>query len=80
MTKNSHLDFFQNKQKAIDHCMWLNFKYRIPDMNFGIIHGPENNWAVLEEAVTNDMACRGYDENHRWVGFAKAHEIWKTTE
>ncbi len=34
----------------------------------------------LEKLIRHELACRGYDENHRWVGFNKAHEIWKTTE
>ncbi|WP_077399156.1 hypothetical protein [Cellulophaga omnivescoria] len=49
------LDFFNTKEKAIDHAMWLNFKYRIAKIKFGVIHGPENNWAVLEEATVEEM-------------------------
>jgi hypothetical protein len=120
----------------------LNFKYRIAGICFGIIDGPDNNFAVCEQATADEMdmiflnilpknyvemsydeirhmrmdneplphlealmshfstmdgeilryilyakipleklirfemADRGFDENHRWVGFEKANEIW----
>ncbi|WP_027879245.1 hypothetical protein [Mesoflavibacter zeaxanthinifaciens] len=142
MKKDNFLDLFDSKQKAIDHCMYLNFKYRIANICFGVLHGPDNNWAVCEEATAQEMdmeflnvlpkdysemsydnirhirmdqdplphwdsiiglfsvadgeilryilyakipleklirhelAGRGYDKNHRWVGFDKACEIW----
>ena len=53
--KDSYLDLFYDKQKAIDHAVWLNFKYRIANIKFGVIHGPDNNWAVLEEATSEEM-------------------------
>jgi hypothetical protein len=53
--KDNYLDVFDNKQKAIDHALWLNFKYRIANITFGVIHGPDNNWAVLEEATSEEM-------------------------
>ena len=55
MEKNSYLDIFDSQEKAIHHCLWLNFKYRIAKIKFGIIHGPNNNWAVCEEATAQEM-------------------------
>lgn len=55
------LDLFNDKQKAIDHAMWLNFKYRIAKINFGVINGPENNFAVCEEATTDEMQMKFLD-------------------
>jgi len=52
---DSYLDLFDQRQKAIDHAMWLNFKYRIAGIVFGVIHGPDNNWAVLEEATSKEL-------------------------
>ncbi len=49
------LDLFDDRQKAIDHALWLNFKYRIAKIRFGVIHGPERGWAVCEEATANEM-------------------------
>jgi hypothetical protein len=53
--KDNYLDLFDDKQKAIYHAHWLNFKYRIAKIKFGMIEGPENNWAVLEEATSKEM-------------------------
>jgi len=53
--KDNFLDLFETKEKAIDHALWLNFKYRIANIKFGVIHGPDNNWAVLEEATSEEM-------------------------
>lgn len=55
MEKDNYLDVFENQEKAIHHCLWLNFKYRIAKITFGIIHGPNNNWAVVEEATAKEM-------------------------
>ncbi len=142
MKDDNYLDLFDSQQKAIDHAMWLNFKYRIAGIVFGVIPGPEDNWAVCEQATADEMemtfldilpkdfselnyqqldtirqdkeplsfwsalvgmvstadgeilrfilenkipldkiirhelALRGFDKNHRWVGFDKAREIW----
>jgi hypothetical protein len=142
MEKDNYLDIFVNQEKAIHHCLWLNFKYRIAQIKFGIIQRPNNNWAVCEEATAKEMemefldilpkdysemtyddirlirmdkeplphleelmghfttmdgeilrfilhskipveklirfvlAERGFDKNHRWVGFSKSFEIW----
>ena len=55
MKKDDFLDVFDDQQKAIDHAMWLNFKYRIAGIVFGVIHGPEDNWAVCEQATADEM-------------------------
>lgn len=55
MSKDSYLDFFEDQHKAVDHCMWLNFTYRLAGIRFGVIPGPENNWAVCEEATAQEM-------------------------
>lgn len=52
---DNYLDFFPTEQKAIDYAVWLNFKYRLASIKFGVIHGPEDNWAVLEEATAKEM-------------------------
>tara|TARA_R110002072_G_scaffold302796_1_gene488812 strand:- start:5201 stop:5635 length:435 start_codon:yes stop_codon:yes gene_type:complete len=55
MKDDNYLDLFDDRQKAIHHAMWLNFKYRISGIAFGVINGPEDNWAVCEEATTQEM-------------------------
>jgi hypothetical protein len=55
MKKDNYLDLFDSKQKAIDHAIWLNFKYRIAKIKFGVLNGPDNNWAVCEETTAQEM-------------------------
>ena len=47
MEKDNFLDIFDSQEKAIHHCLWLNFKYRIAGIRFGIIDGPDNNLDFL---------------------------------
>ncbi len=30
----------------------------------------------LEKFIRNELANRGYDKDHQWVGFDKAEQIW----
>tara|TARA_R110000850_G_scaffold254614_1_gene380250 strand:- start:135194 stop:135625 length:432 start_codon:yes stop_codon:yes gene_type:complete len=81
--KNSYLDLFDSQQKAIDHAMWLNFKYRIARIVFGVIHGPENNWAVCEEATAQEMETSFLDSvpnNHSDMSYTTIRHIWMDNE
>ncbi len=53
--KDTYVDLFENEEKAIDHACWLNFKYRIAKITFGVMHGSDNNWAVCEQATADEM-------------------------
>lgn len=35
-----------------------------------------HNSVPLERIIRFELAARGYDKDHRWVGFEKAKEIW----
>ena len=61
MKNDNFLDLFDSKQKAIDYCMWLNFKYRIARIKFVVINSPENNFAVCEEATADEMGISFLD-------------------
>jgi len=61
MKDDNYLDLFDSRQKAIDHAMWLNFKYRIAGIVFGVIPGPEDNWAVCEQATADEMEMNFLD-------------------
>ncbi|PQJ79800.1 hypothetical protein [Polaribacter porphyrae] len=56
-----YLDIFSSKEKAIHHCLWLNFKYRNAKITFGIINGPENNYAFVEEATAKEIEMEFLD-------------------
>lgn len=135
------IEFFDSFEKANQQALWLNFKYRLAKLKFGVLTGPNDNWGVceditkdeldmefvetsknhkelsydeirhmrmdrqmlmhwekiigifsvvdgdilrfilhanipLEKIIRDELAGRGYDENHRWCGFEKAQEIW----
>lgn len=66
-------DRFTDKEKAIHHALWLNFKYRIAGIKFGVVEGPDNDYAVMEEdlrdefelsfiEIPNDYSELNYDE------------------
>lgn len=47
--------FFDSMQKALDCAVWLNFKFRTKSIEFGVIHGPDDNWAVVDRSVVDEM-------------------------
>jgi len=51
---DNYLDVFENKEKAIHHALWLNFKYRIANIIFGVIQ-VKKQWIVLEEATSREI-------------------------
>ncbi len=34
----------------------------------------------LKKMIRFELACRGYDKNHKWVGFEKAQKVWLSDE
>jgi hypothetical protein len=55
MQKENYLDIFEKQQKAIEHAIWLNFKYRIAAIRFGVLQDLNGNWAVCEQATADEM-------------------------
>jgi len=48
---------------------------------FSVAHGETlrfilNTKLPLKRFIHYELACRGYDENFKWVGFDKSQEIW----
>lgn len=48
---------------------------------FSVMHGEHLQFILaynlpLEKFIRYELASRGHDENHNWVGFKKAEEIW----
>lgn len=58
--KNDYLDIFHNLNNAYHHALWLNFKYRIAKITFGVIEY-KGSWAVLEEATAKEMKVEFLD-------------------
>lgn len=53
--KNEYLDCFELLEKATHQSIWLNFKYRIANIKFGVIDGPDNNWCGCEQATADEF-------------------------
>ncbi|WP_026776308.1 hypothetical protein [Polaribacter sp. Hel_I_88] len=83
MKNDNYLDLFEKQQKAIDHCLWLNFKYRIAGIRFGVINGPHNNFAVCEQATAEEMEMEFLDilpENHSQLSYKQLDVIRQNQE
>ncbi len=141
MKKQSDLENYTSKQKAIDRALWLNFEYRLTNQRYVVVPSYETGYFVapnghssfeedeieelpsgysdmsymdiqnirtdcdqlqhwqeivgmftvmngellrfvlhygvaLEKLIRYELACRGHDKEHKWVGFEKAKEIW----
>lgn len=61
MKNDNYLDVFDCQLKAIDHCLWLNFKYRIAKITFGVISHPNRKFAVCEQATANELGATFLD-------------------
>ena len=55
MKNDNYLDVFDSQDKAVDHAIWLNFKYRITQINFGVIPHQKRKWAVCEELTASEL-------------------------
>src|SRR5690606_32731733 len=53
--------FDRNAWRKSNRSIQLNFKYRIAGIVFGVIHGPEDNWAVCEQATASEMGMTFLD-------------------
>jgi len=76
--KTTLLDSFDSKKKAIDHALWLNFKYRIANIKFGVIHGKKNDWAVCEEVTAKEIGITFLDilpKGHQKLMYAHIRHI-----
>lgn len=83
MEKDNFLDIFDSQEKAIHHCLWFNFKYRIAGICFGIIDGPDNNFAVCEQATADEMDMTFLDilpKNHSQLSYKQLDVIRQDQE
>lgn len=51
----NYINIYVNKEKAIHRAIWLNFKHRTDRKTFGVIHGPDDNWACVEKEISEEM-------------------------
>ena len=78
MKNDNYLDIFKSKQKAIYHATWMNFKYRVAKIISGVIHGPEDDFAVCEEITAKEMETSFLDilpDNYANLSYDNIQEI-----
>jgi len=50
-----HINIYKDPNKAIHRAIWLNFKHRTDGKTYGIIHGPDDDWACIEKEISEEM-------------------------
>lgn len=74
MKKEPFLEYFDDIHKAIDFALWQNFKHRKAKEQFGILEGPKNNYAVVNQTMLEDLETEFQfviPENYKWINYAK---------
>lgn len=51
----NYINIYEDQKNAIYRAIWLNFKHRIDGKEYGVIHGPDNDWACIEKEVSEEM-------------------------
>ena len=78
MKNDNYLDIFTSKNKAIHHALWMNFKYRVAKIISGVIHGPDDNFAVCEQATADEMEMSFLDilpEDYSDISYEEIQEL-----
>lgn len=55
MKNNSYINVFDSQEKAIHQALWLNFKYRITNSQYGIITCPNRRYKVVDANLSEVM-------------------------
>jgi len=50
-----YINIYKDQNKAIQQAIWLNFKHRNNSKSYGVIHGPDDNWACVEKEISEEM-------------------------
>ena len=85
-------EYFKKLPKDYSNMTYNHIKHIAMDQNplahfeeikgmFTVMHGEILRYILsynipLEKFIRNELANRGHDENHNWVGFKKAEDIW----
>lgn len=57
-----YVEIFDDKQKAIDYAVWMNFKYRLVKIVSGVFQDPKGAWCVCEEATREELGVSFTEE------------------
>ena len=73
MTYN-HIKHISQDVNPLNHFAEIKGMFSI--MNGEILRYILSHRIPLKKFIRYELASRGYDEDHKWVGFNKAEEIW----
>jgi hypothetical protein len=77
----SQMDYSHIKRIGMDEdplMHWEEIKGMVSTMHGELLRFILKYNVPLEKFIRLELANRGHDENHVWVGFEKAEEIWLT--
>ncbi len=69
-----HIESIRTVVNPLNH--WEEIVGLFSGFNGEILRFILNHKLPLEKLIRYELAIRGYDENHLWVGFDKARKIW----
>lgn len=52
---DNYINIYKDQNKAIHRAIWLNFKHRTDGKTYGVIHGPDDDWACVEKEISEEM-------------------------
>jgi hypothetical protein len=72
-----HIELIAQDDDPLKH--WTNLRSAFSTMDGELLRFILAMNIPLEKFIRYELASRGHDENHKWVGFEKAREIWINT-
>lgn len=69
-----HIDSIAQDDDPLSH--WSELRGAFTTMDGELLRFILQMKIPLEKFIRQELAARGHDENHDWVGFEKAREIW----
>lgn len=71
-----HIDALAKDSDPLDH--WAEIRGAFSTMDGEVLRFILAMDIPLNKFIRQELAARGYDENHTWVGFENAKKIWRT--
>lgn len=71
------VEFFDSFEKAVQQMLWMNFKYRLAKLQFGVLTGPDDNWGVCEDITKDELEMEFVKtpKNHKELSYDEIRHI-----
>lgn len=73
----NYINMYKEQSKAINCAIWLNFKHRNDGKVYGIIQGPDDDWACVEKEISEEMEIPFLDILPKYLSNITFDEIKK---